>query len=117
MDFGDGSRKKRIREVWIWAKYKTECVPFKVRAYVDGNADPVTDFSTINEDGVSYTAGLPDMSADPTVRRHRFRFPLQDQPLTDVALEIASSCAGVPWEIMRIKIKWDWDPSERPPDK
>jgi hypothetical protein len=117
IDFGDGSRKKRIQALWIWAKYKTECVPFKVRAYIDGNSTPVSDFTTTNEDGVSYTNGKPDMQADPTVRRHRYRFPLQDKPLTDVVLEISSSCAGVPWEIGRIKIIWDWDPSERPPDK
>jgi hypothetical protein len=104
--------------VWIWCKYKTECVPFKVRAFIDGNAVAATDYQTRSEDGVAYTADVAGIEVDPTVRRHRFRLPMQDQFCTDLALEFYSSEAGQPWEINRIKIMWDWDPATGvPPDQ
>lgn len=115
---GDCSRKKRFYELWINAKYKTICTPFFVRIYVDGASEPYNFGQTRDEDGVSYTANTPDVMVDPTEPgRQRFRIPLQNLLCNDITIEIRSTASGIPWEICGMKLVWDWDPSEVPPDK
>lgn len=117
MTMGDASRKKQFTEVWVWTKYKTAAVPFKIKARFDGAATANTDFQTLNEDGVTATAGVAGHTVDPTVYRHRFRVPLHKLWHTDLQLEFLSDKAGDPWEITGIKILYRFDDAGKPRDK
>jgi hypothetical protein len=114
---GDATRKKQFIELWVWVKYKTAAVPFKVKARFDGKSTSSSDFATLSEDGVSATAGVAGHTVDPTVFRHRFRIPLHEQWHTDLQLEFMSDQAGDPWEIRGFSVLYKLDGSGKPRDK
>jgi len=111
LDYSD--RKKEFFELWLWVAQKT-CVPFYVNLYFNGSATPESDWTARNEDGVRFIASNPDIRVDPTTTgQHRYRIPLMKRVANDVAIEIFSSEAGEPWEILDAVLVGFPDPSEQ----
>jgi hypothetical protein len=115
---GFPDRKKKWKELWIWARYNVAAMPFKVRAYLDGALVPTSDFATLAaEDGVSMVAAVPGIQVDPTVQAHRFRVPVMEQDAVDAQIEVRSSQGGTPWEIHAMRLVYEVDDSEHPRGK
>lgn len=114
ISFGQPDRKMKSTEVWIWARYASNSIPFKMRVYYDGSTTAQTDIAyTRSEDGVSWTASSAAFTIDPTVQIHHFRIPLGAWK-RDVQLEFYSDYGGEPWTIYGIKLRGEVDESADP---
>jgi hypothetical protein len=119
LSLGLPDRKKQFVEVWIWARYDANAVPFMVRAYFDGATAASTDIVLADaDDGVTRAIAAKDAVVTPaTADVHRFRVPLKEVWAQDVPVEVWSVAAGMPWDILGIKLVCRVDDSQRPRDK
>ena len=114
-DFGDNSRKKHIKGLWLKMKADTNAVDLNVRWYYDGRTTPENyGVTRAEEDGVSFTAGSPAATINPgatntqSVNIVRYFVPCAgDGWCNDLQLEFYSKTSGTAWEILKIDIEVD----------
>jgi hypothetical protein len=114
-DFGDNSRKKHIKGLWIKMKADTSAVDLYVKWYYDGKSTPENyGVTRAEEDGVSFTAGSPAATINPgatntqSVSIVRYFVPSAgDGWCNDLQLEFYSRKSGTAWEILKIDIEVD----------
>jgi len=114
-DFGDNSRKKHVKGLWIKMKADTNAVDMHIRWYYDGRATAENyGVTRAEEDGVSFTASSPIATINPgatntqSVSIVRYFVPSAgDGWCNDLQLEFYSKKSGAAWEILKIDIEVD----------
>lgn len=118
LNCGFPDRKKTFRHMVLCVKTKASCSRFYVRAYYDGASiaeAPDTDKLAMSEDGVTQVAARSAVTVDATAAKTRYKIPLNNQPATDLQLELCGSEAGAPPEILGpMRIVYDVDEAEDP---
>jgi len=122
LHFGDPSRKKHVKGLWVWLKNDTGAVSLKLKAYYNGSATAAVYGTTrAAEDGVSYTAAAAPASINPGATNSQseaiYRYWVDcpgEHWCTDVQFELYSIASGTAWEILDVKADVEFDQSTIP---